>query len=152
MKKAMGLVICLLAGSAAAQTYVGSFQVDQGPYWFDNPACYSGLDAAALIFGGSPSDYRVSTNPSQDPNTITDTAWYTVIGISGGTEYASNYFLDMNGDGYGGPGWQTGGDVSAYCWDNAQGADYTNYVWKVPAPSSAALLGVAGLAAARRRR
>ena len=147
----LGLTVCALAASAPAQVFVGSFEVDDGPNWGTNPPVYSGLDAAALIFGGSPSDYRVSTNPSMDPLSITDTAWFTTIGVGGGQEYASSFSQDLGGAGYGAPGWQTGDDVSAYCDDNAIGADYTNYVWRVPAPGSAALLGVAGLMARRRR-
>jgi hypothetical protein len=152
-RKAIGLgFVCLLATGANAQTFIGSFEVDDGPNWSTNPPVYSGLDAAALLFGGSPSDYRVSTNPSMDPNTITDTAWYTTIGVGGGQEYAAAFSQDIGGDGYGGPNWQVGDDVSAYCDDNAIGSDFTNYVWRIPAPGTAALLGVAGLMSTRRRR
>ena len=147
-----GLAAFLVASGASAQTYVGSYEVDDGPNWGGNPPVYSGLEGAAAVFGGSPSDYRISTNPSLDPNTITDTAWYTTIGIGGGQEYASSYSLDLGNPGYGGGGWNAGDDVSAYCDDNAIGAQYTNHVWLVPTPSTAALLGVAGLAATRRRR
>lgn len=148
----IGVAIALLAGTAGAQTFVGSFQTDDGPNWTTNPPVLSGIEAAALIFGGSPSDYRVSTNPSLDPNTITDTAWYTIIGIAGGHEFASNFSQDLGGPGYGAPGWVPNDDISTYVDDNAIGPDFTNYVWLVPAPSGVALLGMGGLLAARRRR
>ncbi len=42
-------------------SFVGSWTVDQGPSWTTVPTAYSGLTAAALLFGGSPTDYFLST-------------------------------------------------------------------------------------------
>lgn len=149
----------LLPVSAFAMpSYVGSFEVDDGPWWTSNPGVYSGVEAAALLFGGLASDYRISIDGSLDANTITDTAWYTIVGIAGGHIYDDDYSLDMGEDGYAGAGWIHGGDISAYTGDNARGASYTNYVWRdsaaVSEPSTLALvgLGIIGFGMARRRK
>ncbi len=60
----------LTAGAAnAALTFVGAWQVDQGPTWFgsppDGPLAYTGQEAAALLFGGNASDYSISTVSNQ---------------------------------------------------------------------------------------
>jgi len=101
MKKAviaaMALILAALwASQAAAQQYqfIGSFAVEDGPNWTTNPPVYSGQEAAALLFGGSPGDYRISTNSNTtDPTTITDTAWYSTWG-TGCSEQAQDYRVD----------------------------------------------------------
>src|SRR5690606_29400136 len=83
-----------------AATYVGSFNTSDGPNWTTNPAALSAVQAAALIFGGSPADYAISTNPNTtDPSTITGTAWATSWGISDCQEIAEDYFLDLGAPG-----------------------------------------------------
>jgi hypothetical protein len=145
------LLLCAVGPLAATPVLVGSFQVDQGPWWTTVPAAYTGQEAAALIFGGSPSDYWISI----DPLTITHTAWYSTYGgaCSGtfpcGTVYGENYVHNTSGL------YQAGGDVSAYVRDWAVGSNYTNYVFTAaPEPATAAVPGAAliGLILLRRKR
>src|SRR5262245_16768229 len=51
---ALGLCI----GQALSDpVFVGSWEVDQGPFWIPAPPTYSGQEAAAHLFGGAPGDY-----------------------------------------------------------------------------------------------
>src|SRR5690606_9405389 len=112
-------------------TYVGSFKTSDGPNWGTNPPALSAVQAAALIFGGNPSDYAVSTNSNTtDPTTITNTAWGTTWGVSGCQEIAEDYFLDLGAPGYNDPG-GTSTAISAYVNDNCLSGDI-NYVWLLP--------------------
>lgn len=118
------------SGRALMATYVGSFNTSDGPYWGDNPPVYSGVEAAALIFGGSPSDYAISTNPNTvDPATITHTAWVTTWGIGGCQEMPEDYSLDLGAPGYNDPGGNNTA-VSAYTYDNCVSGN-ENFVWYV---------------------
>ncbi|MBE0638135.1 MAG: hypothetical protein IH598_06435 [Bacteroidales bacterium] len=112
-------------------TYIGFFDGLDGPYYWTNPPCYTGQEAAALLFGGVPSDYAISTNSSTDPSTITFTAWMVTWGIPGWAEYAQDYKLDIGNVGYDDPG-VTGSATSAYIWDNPPPPGSSiNYVWRV---------------------
>ena len=112
-------------------SYVGSFNTNDGPSWTTNPPALSAQEAAALIFGGVPSDYAISTNPdTTDPSTITHTAWASTWGIAGCQEVAENYSLDLGAPGYNDPG-GNGTAVSAYVNDNCTLSN-TNYVWLAP--------------------
>ncbi len=151
-----------LAGSAQAATvYVGSYQVDGGEYWYNNSPVYSAAEAAALIFGGVASDYDISTVSNQIAD-INNMGWYTTWGITGGQQYNEDFKYDLGNDGYGNPG-GSGSAISAYTWDNAQGPQYTNYVFRVdgagggiPEPATWAMMlvgvGMAGGTLRRSRR
>lgn len=165
----LGAVIGLAATLASAQTYVGSFTTDgntitfadgttsslAAPRWGTNPAVFSGLDAAALIFGGLASQYAVST----DRQAINNLAWYDGWGDHIGHQYASNYKLDSTGLGYNGCAVAgTSCFYSAYSAYIKDGYSNTNYVFltaAVPEPETYALM-LAGLgfvgAAVRRRK
>src|SRR5690606_13658102 len=100
--------------SNIASVYIGSFNTHDGPNWTTNPPALSAQEAAALIFGGVPCDYYISTNPNTvDPTTITHTAWATTWGVGGCQEVAEDYFLDLGAPGYNDPG-GTDTAISAY--------------------------------------
>ncbi|EGV43707.1 BspA family leucine-rich repeat surface protein [Bizionia argentinensis JUB59] len=112
-------------------TYVGAFNTDDGPLWNDNPMVYNGLEAAALVFGGGPSDYAISTNSNTaDPATITHTAWATTWGVDDCLEIDEDYSVDLGDPGYNAPGGEYSA-VSAYTKDNCFAPGNTNYVWLV---------------------
>lgn len=171
---AFGLLF--LANNAQALTYsfVGSWQVGDGPNWTSNPPVYSGQEAAALLFGGAASDYAISTAGS-NPADINFSAW--LDGWSDAYTYADsgnpapqNYSLDLSGLGYN--GCQTAGITcdqsaySAYVGDHfVNDSTYTNYAFSisgnqavspVPLPESFPLflsaLSVLGLIGWRRAR
>lgn len=147
MKKLL-LAMALLAASVSAQAvpvYVGSYQVNDGPSWPNNPAVYSATEAAALIFGGVASDYFISILSSLDYTTITHTGWYDGWGEHSGMEFDENYKLDLGAPGYNAPGGY-GTARSAYVHDGLSD-NFVNYVWTsdaadVPEPASIALLGL----------
>ncbi len=115
-------------------TYMGSWRVDSGKNWSKHPLAYTGQEAAALLFGGVPSDYLISTN-GHDPSNIDYRAWYSVIGVSLGHKLRQNYDVSVSGGRYydGAPYDNTlnGNAASAYVQDNAIGAQYTNYAFRL---------------------
>jgi len=137
---------------AASYVYVGSWEVYQGPSWGTQPLSYTGQAAAALLFGGSASDYVTSTAGSSTSN-INFKAWYSVLGgygpNNGGFEFAQDYVSpgSTQAPGYyysGSPFTFDGTDAaSAYVADNA-GSDNVNYAFRlqgsVPEPASWALM------------
>jgi PEP-CTERM motif len=127
--------------NAVTYTFVGSWAVDQGPYWQTDPAAYSGQETAALLFGGTASEYVTSTAGSSVAaiNFLTNVDEY-----SGGGNYvvADNYVYAPDGhyDGY--------PDTSAYVLDHSDGnINYAFLVTGVPEPSTWAMmiLGFCGL-------
>jgi len=148
----VGATLGLAANPAQAlPIFVGSWNVSDGPSWFgsppNGPLAYTGQEAAALLFGGSPSDYRISTVDS-NPLNINDSAYYDVIG-NGPNLFADDYFSKYLGLYYGPTSDYPTGDPSAaassYVTDNSTAL--TNYAFRdindVPGP-----LPVFGAAAA----
>ena len=145
------------AASASVYTFVGSWQVDQGPGWPGGPPAYTGQEAAALIFGGSASDYAISTIDSLVAD-INFSNWVSTWGgacggsFPCGTVVAQNYKVSTGGN------YVTPGDTSAYVSDWSRGEQYRNYAFTsgaVPEPAAWALMiggfGLAGAALRRRR-
>ena len=151
--------ICLAASPASAvtYTYVGSWTPSQGPNWTTNPLAYSGVGAAALLFGGSAANYAISTIDSNSLN-INFQAHYEVIGY-GSAIFADDFFRGVEGvtryqDNYTGD--LATATVSTYVDDFGNtGVNYAFTIAAVPEPASwAFMIGGFGLtgAAMRRRR
>jgi hypothetical protein len=146
-----------LAQATPFYSYVGSYDVADGPEFSQNPTVYSALEAAALIFGGTTAHYAISINPDQsDPNTITFSGWYDGIGEHQGLIFNQDFKYDEGAPGYYDPG-TVGSAYSAYVLD---GLIATNYVWRVenvntpvPEPSTFLLLGagIVGLVLLRKK-
>ena len=157
LKKILAAVALFLsvgfAGVSQASTiYVGSWHVGDGPRWTGNPLAYSGVGAAALLFGAG--TYQISTVDNQVAN-INNMAHYAIIGI-GFQDFAENYFRGTEGvthyqDVY---VFNAAIDtVSTYVNDFGQGG--INYAFlNVPEPGSLALLGLAlaGIGFSRRKK
>lgn len=107
----------------AGYQFVGSWIVSDGPSWnvAGNPA-YTGQEAAALLFGGNPSDYRISTVDNQVAN-INDSAWMdgwnddVTYGTSGNPA-AHDFKVDLAPPGTNLPG-SFGAYYSAYVSDHS---------------------------------
>jgi PEP-CTERM motif len=162
------LALCANAAHAVTYTYVGSWNVADGPDWHADPLAYTGQQAAALLFGGTPSEYAISTN-GPDPSQINFDAIYSVFSCCQATlsedyvyenaDPSGNNFpsgLYFNGvfpyvytDVYSSP-------ASAYVYDNADGENYAFLVSGAAVPEPAtwtmliAGLGLIGFAARRR--
>jgi hypothetical protein len=151
------------AGAAAATTpvFVGSWEVDQGPNWQDQPPAYTGQEAAAQLYGGVASDYVISTVDNLVAD-INFEAWYSIWGRGSGTMFAQDYSDTAAGGKYAdnGAGFDSiDNAASAYVHDNAIGSQFTNYAFRVdggavPEPAAWALMivGFGGAGAALRRR
>jgi len=74
------------AFNATTDAFVGSWEVDQGPSWTTVPEAYSGVEAAALLFGGAPSNYVISTADDLSAD-INDLAWVSTWGGACGGTY-----------------------------------------------------------------
>ena len=65
---ALTLLVGAVGQVKADYIYIGSWEVDQGPSWTTVPPIYTGQEAAALLFGGSASNYAISTVDSNPAN------------------------------------------------------------------------------------
>jgi hypothetical protein len=160
------LVAQAVPASAVVYTFVGSWQVynPAAPEWFgsppNGPLAYTGQEAAALLFGGAPANYVISTVDSTVAN-INHKAWYDVIGF-GGSQFAENYSSKYLGLYYGptsgyntDPAMQASNAASAFVRDNfVDGTNYAFLASGVPEPATWAmmLIGFGGLAFATSRR
>ena len=119
----LGLEVFTISSCTEFQ-YVGFYRVSDGLSWQVRPPTYTGKEAAAMAFGGSPQDYVISVNPSQDPQTITHTAWVDGFGT---TAYMDNPAPEdfKRGTNYN----CNGCAFSAFVRDHS-GYGRVNYVWR----------------------
>ena len=153
------------ATANAAYVYVGKWAVADGPVWYSGPQSLSGREAAALLFGGSASDYAISTLGSD----VANINFKAFLDGYGDTQYLTNAqsqdFKGVVGLNYG-AGF---GNYSAYVFDHACGVYYCdngggdlaiNYAFKnsgaVPEPAAWAMMlagfGLVGSAMRRREK
>ena len=118
------------ASGANRYKYVGSWELGIGPAYGTNPPVYTGQQTAALLFGGLPSQYAISTI-SNNAAQINFMTWLDGWGVHNGTLAADNY-SKVTGTGYNNPG-GTGTAFSAYVQDAFDGTDpaFTNYAFLI---------------------
>lgn len=137
---------------------IGSYAVNEGPVWTTNPPTYTCLEACAMNFGGSSTDYACSTESDGINNLAWASTWgtpqYCVGGIPVAGDFKLNDFYDCG---------STDCSVSAYVDDHC-GSDSINYCYLIDPPSTVpvpsltswglvilvALLGLVGLYIRRR--
>jgi hypothetical protein len=91
-----GLALCAQPASAAL-IFEGSWILGDGPYQGFDPPVYSGQTAAALLFGGSASQYEIST-VDDNPADIDNMAWADTEGATAPAKVAQDYsYSDCGG-------------------------------------------------------
>lgn len=163
---ALAVALPFASSANAALMFVGYWDVadSNAPLWDDSfpegPLAYTGQEAAAFVFGGSASDYSISTVDDTVAN-IDNMSWYNILGV-GGAIFEEDYSSKYLGQYYGPTFVFTPGDrrnsASAFVRDGLTQGVERNYAFKddgrsVPEPSvvSMMLLGLGGLWMARRR-
>lgn len=151
LKSALAAVVfAVCAAPAQAYYYVGTWNVHNGPSWAPNGSqpILTAQAAAAMLFGGSASEYSIST-AGTDANNVNFQAWVSVWG-GPASVVGQSYFQDTGIIGV----YDTPGDTSAYIQDHCYQGNCINYAFKVPEPGSLALLGLSliGVAYVRRRK
>ncbi|TXI44103.1 PEP-CTERM sorting domain-containing protein [Methylophilus sp.] len=156
----LALMVGMSAVNAANYTFVGSWSVynSAAPLWSDSayddtngPLAYTAQEAAALLFGGSASDYVISSIDN-NPLNIDFKAWYDVLGYESnntGVLFAQDYNSKYNGAYYGPVGSFIPDNInaaaSAFIRDNdVSSVNYAFRITPVPEPESYGLL-MAGL-------
>ena len=152
------------ASAAIIYQYVGEWHVGEGPLWSSNPDVLNAVETAALLFGGSPDDYAISTVDS-DPANINFMAHVDGWGDSQylTTPVSQTFKLDT-----GAPGYNPYPSYSAYVLDHSCSYRYSNptqecaetepgrnfafRIQQTAEPATVALLGTALATALRRRR
>jgi len=126
VKKLLLAVALLLTGVAnATPIYVGSWYVGEGPEWTSNPPVLNAQETAALLFGGNPSDYVISTISDQ----VSDINYMAYVDGWGDDQYlynpvAQDFKLDTGNPGYNDP--YGGPSYSAYVLDHSCYNRYAN--------------------------
>ena len=157
----MAVAFCMHANASAeaAIIFVGSWDLANLAPEYNaaavvKPINYTAQEAAAVLFGGTAADYRISTIDA-NPLNINDRAW-----VDGAFSGALNATSAVNFSGNAGAlGYESIGDFSALVQDNAPGllpSTRINYAFitsvaAVPEPASAVFLGIGSLAMVVRR-